>query len=708
MEVREARETLDALQRRHDATLAELDAVKGSVRVFCRLRPLHSNEAGAPTTKPLLNATTDGGACRQVVVSPANATSRSFEFDRVFEPTASSSDVYDELRPLTRKVATGCSATILAYGQTGSGKTYTVNALHASVVDELLAVHKEEEGGAAVAKGGARLAVCMEIYLDHVRDLGAEVNLGGGKADAAAIAPSAGMTSASAGGGVQNNEINLTWHHVTDASEAAARVSAATERRVTANNGINAHSSRSHLVVVYALLASDGERGGQLALVDLAGSERLTRTEATGERAKEAVAINKSLSGELATLRTRRAPLTSYPPQTSPATYPHVSTHLTPRRFCPLPPPPALGDVLHSLIGKSEHVPYRNSKLTTLLQPCLRRGCRVALIVAASPSSADAAETVHTLGFGVRARSCALGPIATATGKAGKGGMAAGAAGAAGGELGRVQKQLVESRSAAAAAEKAAAVLRQQATAAEEAQRAAAAAAKRADGRIKELEAALERREAQSASERLRSEKLQSELQRKLEVALRGRRNGPVTNGVGGVGAAASATAVPAQLPAAAAVSAPVTRSASPKTARALVKETEEPMLAGPSQDTSASLDDDDEEVQQQLEEEEEAAVNRDGVEEDKEEEGAPRLRSAARPLVPRCPQRFRSSSCRRAWAWRKTQRTARPPAPMEWPRSARAADSLWTQSLRGKTRAGCYSRASRLPIASPLAPLRR
>lgn len=311
VEVREARETLDALQRRHDATLAELDAVKGSVRVFCRLRPLHSNEAGAPTTKPLLNATTDGGACRQVVVSPANATSRSFEFDRVFEPTASSSDVYDELRPLTRKVATGCSATILAYGQTGSGKTYTVNALHASVVDELLAVHKEEEGGAAVAKGGARLAVCMaEIYLDHVRDLGAEVNLGGGKADAAAIAPSAGMTSASAGGGVQNNEINLTWHHVTDASEAAARVSAATERRVTANNGINAHSSRSHLVVVYALLASDGERRGQLALVDLAGSERLTRTEATGERAKEAVAINKSLSGELATLRTRRAPLT--------------------------------------------------------------------------------------------------------------------------------------------------------------------------------------------------------------------------------------------------------------------------------------------------------------------------------------------------------------------------------------------------------------
>ena len=128
--------------------------------------------------------------------------------------------------------------------------------------------------------------------------------------------------------------------------------------------------------------------------------------------------------------------------------------------------------------------------------------------MAASPSSADAAETVHTLGFGVRARSCALGPIATATGKAGKGGVAAGAAGAAGGELGRVQKQLVESRSAAAAAEKAAAVLRQQATAAEEAQRAAAAAAKRADGRIKELEAALERREAQSASERLRSEKL--------------------------------------------------------------------------------------------------------------------------------------------------------------------------------------------------------
>ena len=76
------------------------------------------------------------------------------------------------------------------------------------------------------------------------------------------------------------------------------KVAAATEKRRTADNGLNAHSSRSHLVVVYALCGPTGERQGQMALVDLAGSERLARTAAAemGERRDEAVSINKSLS----------------------------------------------------------------------------------------------------------------------------------------------------------------------------------------------------------------------------------------------------------------------------------------------------------------------------------------------------------------------------------------------------------------------------
>ena len=396
--------------------------------------------------------------------------------------------------------------------------------MHSLVVSELLDVHASAmalTGSTTTATGGGgagggaphKLSVCMaEIYLDTVRDLGAEGSAGTTDLTPSASTAVAGVTSASTASGIMTGEIALTWHPVKDAAEAEAKVSTATLRRVTADNGINAQSSRSHLVVVYALCAPNGERRGQIALVDLAGSERLARTEATGERREEAVSINKSLS--------------------------------------------ALGDVLHALIGKTEHVPYRNSRLTTLLQPCLRRGCRVALIVAASPSTEDAAETMHTLGFGVRARSCALGPIAT-VGAGGRGGMAGGGkagGAAAAGELGRVQKQLVEARAASVAAEKVAATLKQQATAAEDGHKASAAAAKRADARIKELEAALERREHAATSERTRMQKEQSDLQRRLDVALRGRRNQPAVGNEKQGGA---------QQAAAVAASAPVTRAPS-------------------------------------------------------------------------------------------------------------------------------------------------
>ena len=127
--------------------------------------------------------------------------------------------------------------------------------------------------------------------------------------DLAPTAAQLGVTATGALASGGGSDIALTWTPLRDAADAEARVAAAAELRVTADNGLNAQSSRSHLVVVYSLLGSRGERRGQIALVDLAGSERLARTEAVGERREEAVAINRSLS--------------------------------------------ALGDVLHALIGKT-------------------------------------------------------------------------------------------------------------------------------------------------------------------------------------------------------------------------------------------------------------------------------------------------------------------------------------------------------------------
>ena len=481
VEVSSLKGTLRALHACHEKTVAELDELKGTVRVLCRMRPLAPHEGENPTTRPVANALMDGSVTRNIMVSPANATSRNFEFDRAFGPDAPSEDIFEELRPLTRKVASGAAATILAYGQTGSGKTYTVNALHSMVVEELLASYATlpyAEVSPASNESRPPLAVCMaEVYLDQVRDLAPHT------ADAAKPTLASGSTVAPAksGGDGPFGEISLTWHYAHDADEAAARVAEATERRKTADNGLNSCSSRSHLVVVYALCTPQGERRGQLALVDLAGSERLTRTEATGERLQESVSINKSLS--------------------------------------------SLGDVLHALIGKNEHVPYRNSKLTTLLQPCLRRGCRVAMILAASPSDADAAETMQTLAFGVRARACALGPAATVSGGLAVGGKG-GAAAVKGGEIGRLSKQLEESRKAAAANEKAASDAKKQAVAAEEALKASSAATKRAEAKAKEAEVALEKRTASAQSDKTRAQKELADLQRKLDVATRFRRAG--------------------------------------------------------------------------------------------------------------------------------------------------------------------------------------
>ena len=134
-----------------------------------------------------------------------------------------------------------------------------------------------------------------------------------------------------------------------------------------------------------------------------------------------------------------------------------------------------------ALINRCDHVPYRNCKLTQLLQPCLGRGCRVALVVTASPTQIDAPETVQTLAFGVRARGAQLGPAAAFSG----GGAAGGGAASSGTprETARLTKALVEAKQAAATAERELATARQQSSAFEEANKAAAANAKRAEVR---------------------------------------------------------------------------------------------------------------------------------------------------------------------------------------------------------------------------------
>lgn len=139
---------------------------------------------------------------------------------------------------------------------------------------------------------------------------------------------------------------------------------------------MNEHSSRSHLVISIAVLGVNRKTGvrssGKLHLIDLAGSERLKSTGATGDRLEEAKNINRSLS--------------------------------------------ALGDVIAALASGSGHVPYRNSKLTFLLQDSLSANAKVVMFVNINPAPASAQESVCSLNFASRCRSVQLGQAKKAGG----------------------------------------------------------------------------------------------------------------------------------------------------------------------------------------------------------------------------------------------------------------------------------------------------
>ena len=349
------RQQVSELEEREEDLQSELMELKGSVRVLCRLRPPKGSGSA-----PVAEATglMSSGIARSLTLSAGAgaAPARTFAFDRVFDSCAPNEVVFSELRPLAMAVADGSRATVLAYGQTGSGKTYTMLHLQRMAVQSVLERVALASGGAPTSVA-LRLAV-VEVYNEKLADL---------------LAPESHESEERHKPlelrlGRDGNPYveGVSWHPIRSADSAEALVGAASRRRATADNGLNERSSRSHMVMLYQLVSGPSELpAGLLTLVDLAGSERLSRTEATGSLAAETAAINKSLS--------------------------------------------ALGDVMTAIGQKESHVPFRNSKLTFLLQPALSRGARVMFIITASPDRVDAPETLVSIGFGTRARLAQLG-----------------------------------------------------------------------------------------------------------------------------------------------------------------------------------------------------------------------------------------------------------------------------------------------------------
>ncbi|CAK4121777.1 unnamed protein product [Aphanomyces euteiches] len=275
---------------------------------------------------------------------------KKYTFDQVFDGSMSQKNVFNKsAATLLDGFFEGYNATVFAYGQTGSGKTYTMGVDHGGVipqvVDEIFARGKELED--KMTNIVLKMSY-LEIFNEEVFDL-------------LAGTPTSLAVRDDVKGGVVVT--GLSKHQVNSTEEVKQLLTQGAARRATASTGMNDTSSRSHAICTLSMHqqpAEDSAKFSKFHLVDLAGSERAKRTMATGERFKEGVHINQAL--------------------------------LT------------LGKVITSLSDKKSFVPYRESKLTRLLQDSLGGNSKTVMIACVSPADSNFEETSSTLRYAERAR----------------------------------------------------------------------------------------------------------------------------------------------------------------------------------------------------------------------------------------------------------------------------------------------------------------
>lgn len=326
------------------------DQHEESIKVCCRFRPQNNLEK-EQSGKICVSIPGDG--CTVHMPSSDNA----FVYDKVFDVEATQREVYDyAAKPIINAVLRGFNGTVFAYGQTASGKTFTMEGpdiedqTWMGVIPRMVwsifdGIYHADDYIEFLVK-----VSIVEIYNERIRDL---LNP---KKDNLKIHEDKAR-------GVFIGEVTETY--VGCEQEIFDIMKAGQYNRSVAVTNLNEHSSRSHLVFMLTIeqknLHDRSVKVGKLHLVDLAGSEKVAKTGASGERLDEAKNINRSLS--------------------------------------------SLGNVINALTDrKSTHVPYRDSKLSRVLQESLGGNAKTSLIITCSPSHWNEQETMSTLRFGQRAK----------------------------------------------------------------------------------------------------------------------------------------------------------------------------------------------------------------------------------------------------------------------------------------------------------------
>ncbi|KAM7328286.1 kinesin heavy chain isoform X1 [Alexandromys fortis] len=317
-----------------------------SIKVLCRFRPLNQAEIlRGDKFIPIFQGDDS------VIIG-----GKPYVFDRVFPPNTTQEQVYHACAmQIVKDVLAGYNGTIFAYGQTSSGKTHTMEGkLHdpqlmgiipriaRDIFNHIYSMDENLEFHIKVSY--------FEIYLDKIRDL-------------------LDVTKTNLSVHEDKNRVpfvkGCTERFVSSPEEILDVIDEGKSNRHVAVTNMNEHSSRSHSIFLINIkqenIETEQKLSGKLYLVDLAGSEKVSKTGAEGAVLDEAKNINKSLS--------------------------------------------ALGNVISALAeGTKSYVPYRDSKMTRILQDSLGGNCRTTMFICCSPSSYNDAETKSTLMFGQRAK----------------------------------------------------------------------------------------------------------------------------------------------------------------------------------------------------------------------------------------------------------------------------------------------------------------
>ncbi|XP_063063189.1 kinesin-1 heavy chain isoform X2 [Engraulis encrasicolus] len=321
------------------------DPAECTIKVMCRFRPLNNSEVERGDQYiPKFQGE------ENVVIA-----GKPYVFDRVFASNTTQEQVYNACaQKIVKDVLEGYNGTIFAYGQTSSGKTHTMEGnLHDPdnmgiipriVQDIFNYIYSMDENLEFHIK-----VSYFEIYLDKIRDL-------------------LDVSKTNLSVHEDKNRVpyvkGCTERFVCSPEEVMDTIDEGKSNRHVAVTNMNEHSSRSHSIFLINVkqenTQTEQKLSGKLYLVDLAGSEKVGKTGAEGAVLEEAKNINKSLS--------------------------------------------ALGNVISALAESTTYVPYRDSKMTRILQDSLGGNCRTTIVICCSPSSYNESETKSTLLFGQRAK----------------------------------------------------------------------------------------------------------------------------------------------------------------------------------------------------------------------------------------------------------------------------------------------------------------